>query len=239
MKKSFFYVALQFFVIMALMAGIGFTSSKIQASRRQNSVIRLSDSEIDGLLRMREEEKLARDVYRVFATKWGNNIFTKISRAEQKHMNSVGRLLKKYGITDPITNDTTGAFSNATFEDLFNTLVTKGNNSYLDALMIGALIEDMDINDLNSLLNETDKSNIKRVYKNLKRGSTNHLKAFTKQIEENGSEYIPEYISEEEYDDIISSNNKQRKNSKSRHRKKQGRGQGRGQGGGGGQNCKR
>ena len=42
------------------------------------------------------------------------------------------------------------------------------------------------------------------VYSNLKRGSENHLRAFANNLERQGIEYSPEYLSQQEYDGIIS-----------------------------------
>ena len=233
MKSLFRCRVIQLVLFISVIAGNFVYSEKVQARARQNYVIRLSDEEINGLLQMREEEKLARDVYTALNAKWNANIFKKIARAEQKHMNAVGRLLKKFDIEDPITNDTIGVFSNPALENLFTTLLAKGSKSYLDALMVGAQIEDMDINDLNVLIGATDKSNIKRVYKSLRKGSYHHLKAFNKTIIDNGGIYNPEYLSQDEFDDIVSKGNKKYGKRNGQHGNNSGRGgnDGSGQGG--------
>jgi len=56
----------------------------------------LTVNETQGLIMMREEEKLARDVYTTLNAKWGENVFANISRAESQHMNAVGNLLTRY-----------------------------------------------------------------------------------------------------------------------------------------------
>ncbi|MDK2464101.1 MAG: DUF2202 domain-containing protein, partial [Candidatus Korarchaeota archaeon] len=53
----------------------------------------LAEEEIQGLLYMREEEKLARDVYLTLYEKWGLPIFQNIARSEQTHMDAVKTLL--------------------------------------------------------------------------------------------------------------------------------------------------
>ena len=59
---------------------------------------------------MREEEKLAKDVYTTLGQVWGINIFTNISSAEQTHTDSVKTLIDRYGLEDPITDETIGIF---------------------------------------------------------------------------------------------------------------------------------
>ena len=101
----------------------------------------INQTELDGLLLMREEEKLARDVYIVLYHTWGQRIFNNISRSEQTHTNAVKTLLGKYQISDPVTNNSVGVFKNQKMQKLFNELNTRGKTSLAEALKVGALIE--------------------------------------------------------------------------------------------------
>ena len=56
----------------------------------------LTESEIQGILFMREEEKLARDVYLALAERWDMNVFSNIARSEQTHMDSVLTLIELF-----------------------------------------------------------------------------------------------------------------------------------------------
>ena len=69
-----------------------------------NEDVVLTNEEKSDLLFLREEEKLAKDVYTYSFNKYGQNIFANISSSEQSHMNSVLTLLKKYNLSDPIAN---------------------------------------------------------------------------------------------------------------------------------------
>jgi len=158
-----------------------------------------------GLLEMREEEKLARDVYLALYSKWQHRIFGNISQAEQVHMDAIGSLLGKYGIADPVTNNAPGIFSNPELRDLYQVLVAKGNGSLEDALLVGATIEDLDIYDLNRLVSQTDNADVQAVYRNLIRGSMNHMRAFTRVLSDYGIYYAAQYLSQSEVDEIISS----------------------------------
>ncbi|HMS91729.1 MAG TPA: DUF2202 domain-containing protein [Candidatus Absconditabacterales bacterium] len=165
----------------------------------------LSDQEISGLVQMREEEKLARDVYTTLGTLWGNKIFTNIAQSEQTHTDAVKVLLTHYNITDPVIDDTVGLFSSPTIQKLYTDLVAQGSISLLNALMVGATVEDLDIKDLNVLTQETTNGNIINIYNNLNKGSRNHLRAYVKNIKNKGDEYTPQYISQSEYTAIIGS----------------------------------
>ncbi len=163
----------------------------------------LSQDEIDGLLLMREEEKLARDVYLELYDIFGQQIFSNIARSEDTHTNAIKSLLDKYGLEDPVKSDERGVFENDDLKDLYGQLVEQGSNSLVDALKVGATVEDLDIKDLNDLNFLADNQDITTTYDNLERGSRNHMRSFNRLIERNGGTYEPQYISEDYYDSII------------------------------------
>lgn len=164
----------------------------------------LTSDEKNDLLFSREEEKLARDVYINSYNKYGLSIFNNISSSEQKHMDSVLKALVKYGLEDP-ASPTIGVFSNQTLQDLYDELVAKSNNSLTDALIVGCIIEDLDIKDLEGLISRTDESIIINTYESLECGSRNHLRSFISQLDSINVSYDPQYISLEEFNAIINS----------------------------------
>jgi hypothetical protein len=161
----------------------------------------LSEDEIAALIYMREEEKLAGDVYTTLAARWGSGVFTNISGAEFTHTAAVKTLLDRYEIEDPSTVSTVGVFTNPIMTQLYTDLVKQGSESLLSAMMVGATVEDLDIKDLQD--RSTDAPDIKLVFDNLELGSENHLRAFAKQIARLGGSYTPSYISQSEYDAIV------------------------------------
>ncbi len=164
----------------------------------------LDDTEIHHLLFIREEEKMARDVYRVLYEKWGNPIFANIVESEQAHMDAMANLLAFYGIVDPVTSDETGAFTDEDIAGLYSDLVEWGSQSEIDALLVGAYIEEYDILDIWKAYNETDKERIQTVYQNLYEGSYNHLDAFVYVYElVAGESYEPKLLSADDYDYVF------------------------------------
>ena len=169
---------------------------------RPASVTVLMDAEARDLRFMREEEKLARDVYIMLYAEWGNRVFDNISQSEQKHMNSVLHLLGTYGLDDPALGF--GEFADEELQGLFDELIASGFQSELDALMVGALIEEVDMEDIVAAMERSDKSDILTVYGNLLAGSVNHLKAFVKNIEAiTGETYEAQWLTQEEVDAIL------------------------------------
>ncbi len=157
----------------------------------------LSEAEAEGILLMREEEKLARDVYLTLYDKWGLRTFTNIAGAESTHMDAMGILLERYNLDDPIKSDTIGVFTNPEIQNLYDVLVAQGSESFNAALNVGATIEDLDIYDLERLIADTDNDDLKIVYQNLLKGSRNHMRAFDMQLSRNGVDYQAQYMSDE------------------------------------------
>lgn len=165
----------------------------------------LSEEEIAGLVLMREEEKLARDVYITLGEKWGIRIFTNIANSEQTHTDAVKVLLDRYDLEDPVKDDSIGVFTSTLLDELYDSLIEQGFSSPLDALIVGAIVEDLDLYDLSELLAETDNADIIVTYNNLSKGSRNHLRAFFEQIVNNDGLYSPQFITQAEFDEVISS----------------------------------
>ncbi len=160
------------------------------------------------LIQLREEEKLARDVYLHLYAKWGQWIFSNIAKSEQQHMDAVKSLLDKYQIADPVNpDDTPGHFEDQALQDLYDVLIAMGSVSKEDALYVGATIEDLDIFDIyEMMLNATKFEDVYNVYENLSKGSRNHLRSFVGQLVLFDEDYVYEeqyYLPQEEIDEII------------------------------------
>ena len=138
----------------------------------------LNEAEINSLTYMREEEKLARDVYLYFYDKYGSGIFYNISKSEQTHMNAIKTLLDRYGLDDPAAGNDPGVFDNSDLQALYTELIGGGSESLTAALKVGVFIEMTDIDDLNKGMITTDRRDIDKVYSNLLQGSLNHWDAF-------------------------------------------------------------
>jgi hypothetical protein len=110
----------------------------------------LSADEAAGLIFMREEEKLAHDVYVTIYQQYGLSIFNNIARSEAPHMAAIKTLLDRYGIADPAAGKAVGVFADAPLQALYNQLVAQGRQSLSAALKVGGAIEESDILDLRS-----------------------------------------------------------------------------------------
>ena len=165
----------------------------------------LSQEEINGLLLMREEEKFAHDIYTALGSKWGTRIFSNIASSELTHADAVKTLLDRYAIPDPALGNASGVYKSVTLQKLYDELLAKGQRSLQDALIVGATVEDLDIRDLDVLTQGTDKQDILITYRNLQKGSRNHLRAFVKNLASGGYQYVPQYISQAAFSAIVES----------------------------------
>jgi len=162
----------------------------------------LSPEETAALIFMREEEKLARDVYNTLYGVWGQPTFTNIAASEQAHMDEVKLLLDRYNLADPALDP--GSFTDPNLQSLYDQLVAQGSISLTDALKVGAAIEEIDILDLQERLAQTDNADLQQVFNNLMMGSYNHLNAFTSVLlTQTGETYQPQYLSAEAYAAIV------------------------------------
>ncbi len=164
----------------------------------------LDEQEVADLMWMREEEKLARDVYLLLADKWGLQIFSNISRSEQQHMDSMLNMIEIYGLSDPVGDNPQGVFTNPDLQALYDDLAAQGSQSQIDALYVGATIEEVDIIDLERAIADTDNPDLVQAYSGLMCGSENHLRAFVRNLEQQtGETYTPQYLDQAAYDAIM------------------------------------
>ena len=178
----------------------------------------LSAAERDALQYMREEEKLAHDVYVTLYDLWGLRVFSNIAASEQQHTSAVATLLSRYGVSDPAAGNAVGEFTDLALQALYDKLIAQGSTSVAAALKVGAAIEEIDILDLQERVAVTTHADIVRVYGNLLAGSENHLRAFVSNLErQTGAVYVPQYMDETAYNAIIASGGAQQGNGNGRN----------------------
>jgi hypothetical protein len=172
-----------------------------------NSIPRqpLDSTEAAGIVYLREEEKLAHDVYATFHAEWGMRIFDNISQSEERHFDVLKLLLDRYGLQDPAANNPIGIFQNAGLQELYDSLITEGKGSLQHALRVGATIEELDIRDLEKAAAATDNNDLKVVYQNLRLAAENHLRTFISQLKAAGENYVPQHITQARFSEITAS----------------------------------
>ena len=190
----------------------------------------LDADEASHLVFMREEEKLARDVYLRFAEMYPEqDVFSSIAtQSEQTHPDTIRDRLKQFNLADPNpdTNnlpDSLGVFTGEEwgwyFTEKFTELTEIGAENELAALYIGAFIEELDMHDISDCpqvmvdagysdpcgLRHTDEKALINAYRSLIDGSENHLRAYVGQIEAviGAGNYQAQYLTQDEVDAIL------------------------------------
>ncbi len=163
----------------------------------------LDSRETSDLLLMREEEKMARDVYIKFDDHWNDKIFRNISRSEQRHMDAMLTMLNYYGLPDPVGDNEIGEFTSQNIATLYGQLLDRGYTSHLEALQTAAYVEEIDIRDLRASISYTDELPLLNSYTNLLAGARNHLRVFVARIRAEGVEYVAQVLSQEDVEGIV------------------------------------
>jgi hypothetical protein len=170
----------------------------------------LVGTEEKSMLFVREEEKMARDVYLTLYNLWGDQTFYSIAtKSEQQHMNNVKAMLDNLGIPDPVTSDSAGAFTNTDVLALYGDLLARGSVTLNEGFAVGAYIEEFDIIDVQKARDEVASGSnqlpILQTYDSLLCGSRNHLRAFAGQIVADGLAYTAQIMTQAEVDAIVNS----------------------------------
>lgn len=187
----------------ACVGGVGALFDEIE-------MVELTVDEEDDLLFMWEEEKLARDVYLSLTEAWQLPIFANIAHAEQKHMELMFKLIETYNFAARVPDDVFGVFVDAELGALFDQFVADGNSSLVDALRVGATIEDKDLADLYNLIEYgTENKQVELVAYNLAKGSRNHLRAFVRALGAQGETYAPLFLESDTYEAILETGTEQ------------------------------
>jgi hypothetical protein len=177
----------------------------LQQQLDHRPVSELSEVERADLLLMREEEKIARDVYAQLYARWGIMPFGNITGSEQAHMDMVGMLLQRYAVPDVVQGLAVGRFGTPQMQALHDQLMAQGLQSLEDAVSVGLHIEELDIADLRLTSSHTRNPDILLVYAELERGSRNHLRAFYRWKQRLGVHYQPTHLSLADFDQIANS----------------------------------
>ncbi len=138
----------------------------------------LSDTERAELLRMADEERMARDLYTSIAAQYPDaTTFSRIARSEQRHEEQVLALLDRYGLTHP--SSVAGTYDTAEVQKLHDGWLARARTSREAAYQVGVDLEQADIVDLRSAIDESDNADLDQVYGNLLTASEHHRAAFT------------------------------------------------------------
>jgi hypothetical protein len=164
----------------------------------------LSESEVEAILYLREAEKLARDVLLALDEHWENEALRRMAQSEDTHTAAINVLIDRYNLWDPTSVTWEGYYNNEELLALHRLLVRQGGGSAVDALAVGAQIQEISILDMREYRAETDDEDVQMVYENLLRASRNHLRVFAVLLKQQDAAYERTYLSQTLFDEIVS-----------------------------------
>lgn len=164
----------------------------------------LNESERADIIYLQEEEKLVHDLNNAFSAQHPDvPVFLSIANASKVYMTADNVILQRYTIPNP-EKDAAGAFGNQKFQQMYTAGVNNGSMSSLGALTSSAMLEDMHIADLEAAIGRTDNADVIFIYRQELTASRNNLRALSQWIAAYGSTYSPTYISQDYYNNLIS-----------------------------------
>ena len=194
----------------------------------EDSINVLDFSEQTHLVFTCEEEKLARDVYRVLRRQFPEiRSFAEMAAAGEHSQCKVLDLMRKYRVSVPRVNDNVGVFSWGSygryFTEKYLVLTSQGSSSPLNALYVGAFMEELNIQDIDLCpkvivdnsngigevsacgRNYTDNPDVLRVYDSLVAESRRHLQLLVRDIEQfiGAGKYQAQVLPQEQVDAIL------------------------------------
>lgn len=157
--------------------------------------VALTETQAADLSFTRDEERMALDLYTLFAEVYenelpgrgrggsrdGTGIFSNISDSELTHTTTVLEKLETYCLPDPAWHMDDGEYidEHDAIQTLYDEWEEQGLTSLDEALQVGIELEQKDIDDLEALIEKVNPEDIEAVYLNLCEGSLNHWAAFS------------------------------------------------------------
>jgi hypothetical protein len=192
-------------VVFASVLALALAAGNVaQAAQKKPATGQLSAEEAAHLTFMREEEKLARDLYLSLNESWNRMVFANIADSEDTHFATLGDALSRYRLADPALPQA-GRFGNPDLQALYDHLLGQGRISLATALWVGGLVEEVDIQDLERALAATSHSDLKTAYSHLQCGSRNHLRAFARNLAMLNVTYRAQVLPQDQVDAILAS----------------------------------
>jgi hypothetical protein len=215
--------------LLLTIIGAGACNATANAAAARDSDPVLDFNEQTHLVFICEEEKLARDVYRVLGRRFPE-IASFAVMAENKEASNcaVQELLHKYRVSVPRVNRNVGEFSwgiyGRYFTEKYMVLTGQGSSSPLNALYVGAFIEELNILDIKQCpkaivdiangindtsacgIEYTDNPDVLGMYEDLLNESREHLRLLVKDIDQliGAGNYQAQVLQQKEVDTIIS-----------------------------------
>lgn len=156
----------------------------------------------DLFLKLYQEEKMVYDLLGEFHERWSLSVFYSVQQREARHVWCVERIMDNYGYNYK-TNSNTGSYQDKEIQKIYDELTVKGCISDLAALEAAAFIKEKYIYQLRQRIRYQEDGYVVKVIFLMESAAQSHLRAFVNSIKLSGSEYTPQFFTDEEFSDII------------------------------------
>lgn len=159
----------------------------------------------DLFLKLYQEEKMVYDLLGEFHERWSLSVFYSVQQREARHVWCVERIMDNYGYNYK-TNSNTGSYQDKEIQKIYDELTVKGCISDLAALEAAAFIKEKYIYQLRQRIRYQEDGYVVKVIFLMESAAQSHLRAFVNSIRLSGSEYTPQFFTDEEFSSIIERN---------------------------------
>ncbi|MBN8584236.1 MAG: DUF2202 domain-containing protein [Ignavibacteria bacterium] len=159
----------------------------------------------DLFLKLYQEEKMVYDLLGEFHERWSLSVFYSVQQREARHVWCVERIMDNYGYNYK-TNSNTGSYQDKEIQKIYDELTVKGCISDLAALEAAAFIKEKYIYQLRQRIRYQEDGYVVKVIFLMESAAQSHLRAFVNSIKLSGSEYTPQFFTDEEFSSIIERN---------------------------------
>ena len=162
--------------------------------------------EDEQLISMRLNGKVASDLYSEFYGSWKLDVFYNVGESKLVYDIRMKELFEEFSITDPLeSNSVTGKFDDPNMQVFYDALLLKGKESEKNAVIACALMEEKIYRDLGECSRILNDPNAKKILKQMRLTTGNHLRALVKELNRSGVIYDPQLISNRDLDNIMGS----------------------------------
>ena len=180
--------------VLAIVGNIVGNSLAWMCLAREQATTALSSAEVATLIYLREEGKLARDIFVSMYRNWGSETFSNSAFSKQIHMDAMKEMLDAYKLPDPIQSHA-GVFINPDLKARYDQLLTSGLRSYIDSLYVGATIEENNSLTIRGAIKESTHTDLTKSYRALLDESKKNLDVYIKLLASKGVGYTPRFVS--------------------------------------------
>jgi hypothetical protein len=164
----------------------------------------LSVEAMQGLVFLRNGERLAQAVALDMMDHYGSHPFYGLAEAERTHGRAASCLLDRYALYDPVANLPMGVFDDPFWQSEYDFYTAQGAQSYVDALLVSLEIQEAALADIRYWYERGEADAVvMETWRALLMATRNHLRALNRELESIGFEYTPIYVTRAEYEGIV------------------------------------